>query len=205
MKYIFILLIPLSLLFMSCSEEEDSVNNNSVNNNLDLSIGDVHEGGVVFFLEINGDHGLVCDFSDLSSNGFIEWGPVTTLVGVFNQNIGSGNQNTLDILSFFSAINPDSLPSNTAAIMCDNHTAQGYSDWYLPSLDELNQMYLHKETLQLTNGFVAFKNDQYWSSSEADYTSVQGLTGAYWIDFEDGYQQWDHKSDNRQVRAIRSF
>jgi hypothetical protein len=48
-----------------------------------------------------------------------------------------------------------------AARKCDDLALNGYDDWFLPSKDELNQMYLQRSVI---GGF----HKCYWSSSEDD-------------------------------------
>jgi len=76
------------------------------------------------------------------------------------------------------------------------YTAGGYSDWRLPSKDELNWMYenLHEEGI---GGFAGY--DPYWSSSE-DYS--YGVWSQY---FGNGSQSTKGRYDNARVRAIRAF
>jgi hypothetical protein len=66
------------------------------------------------------------------------------------------------------------------------------SDWFLPSQDELNQLYLQRATV----GFVA---GLYWSSSEA------GAASAWYQDFTDGYQGGGSKASTYYVRPVRAF
>jgi hypothetical protein len=69
----------------------------------------------------------------------------------------------------------------------------GYSDWFLPSKDELNQLYLQK------NVVGGFANYFYWSSSEYNYYKAWGQ------DFSAGYQGYDGKGNPSNVRAVRAF
>ena len=76
---------------------------------------------------------------------------------------------------------------------CDTLTLNGYSDWRLPSKEELNQLYLNKDKI---GGFAS----GYYSSSTEDspnYAWVQG--------FDDGIQYWYNKYTANTVRAVRSF
>ena len=117
-----------------------------------LAIGDSHEGGIVFYLDENGG-GLVAAPLDQSSGA--EWGcQGTTISGADGAGVGDGAQNTIDIKAGCSS-------SGTAAEICDNLTLGGYSDWFLPSKDELNKIYenLHNQ------GIGGFVNSSYWSST----------------------------------------
>jgi len=69
----------------------------------------------------------------------------------------------------------------------------GYSDWFLPSKDELNQLYLQK------NVVGGFANDDYYSSSEYN------ASAAWFQYFGTGYQERDNKIDPDYVRAVRAF
>ena len=97
-----------------------------------IAIGQTYQGGIIFYLDGNGG-GLISAPSDQSSG--TQWGCAGTLIGT-NSGMGTGSQNTVDI----------ELGCNTpatAADICTNLTLGGYSDWFLPSKDELNEMHLN--------------------------------------------------------------
>ena len=80
-----------------------------------------------------------------------------------------------------------------AAGVARAYTGGGYTDWYLPSKDELNKLYLSKGAI---GGFVS---DNYWSSSEIDATYA-------WVqNFDNAYQDDYSKNNTERVRAVRRF
>jgi hypothetical protein len=69
----------------------------------------------------------------------------------------------------------------------------GYSDWYLPSKDELNKLYINRVAI---GGFTTYF---YWSSSEVEVSS------AWHQYFFNGAQRIDFKASQFSVRAVRAF
>jgi hypothetical protein len=127
-----------------------------------LGVGDYYQGGVVFYLNGSGG-GLICAVSDQSTE--TEWGCFgTDITGADGIAIGTGNQNTIDIEAGCTT-------TGVAADICANLTLNGYSDWFLPSKDELNQIYLNKSTIDATavlNGGSFLSSGNYWCSTEYD-------------------------------------
>jgi len=86
-------------------------------------------------------------------------------------------------------------PSDTyiyAALACDNYRNSGCNDWFLPSRDELNQLYLQRSLFGITSGW-------FWSSS-------QYLSFSVWVQYFDrGYQNDRIKYDDYYVRPVRAF
>jgi hypothetical protein len=157
-----------------------------------LSIGDTHQGGIVFYLDGNGG-GLIAAPTDQSTGA--EWGCYGALItGADGTAIGTGAQNTIDIEAGCSA-------PGTAADICSNLVLAGYTDWFLPSKDELNLMYLNigqGNAMGLGN-VGGFAGNFYWGSTEA------GNYAAWVQDFYDGVQSSNVKYYSKDVRAVRAF
>jgi hypothetical protein len=84
---------------------------------------------------------------------------------------------------------------NAAKTACDELILNGYSDWHLPTKDELNVLYVNLK--QVGVGGFAAKN--YWSSKG-------NLNNFAWHkDFFDGSQDNDPKDYTYYVRAVRAF
>jgi hypothetical protein len=170
-----------------------------------LSVGSFYQGGVVFYLFKVGDtgyvegeiHGLISAVEDQdygvegwqSSDNFSLYGTNTT--------IGKGSANTDLIISRQSS---DSYLYT--AWLARAYIGGGYTDWFLPSKDELNQMYLNKEainTTALNNGGSIFLDSYYSSSSEEDRYNT-------WAQyFNNGIQFERYKAQPANVRAVRAF
>ena len=199
MKKLLYTLLAVSIIFSACEKEEETpTNNNNNNNNSALVIGDTHQGGIIFYLEANGG-GLIAAPTDQSINGEIwtiaEWGCTgTSISGADGIVIGTGAQNTIDIENGCTT-------SGIAADICANYTDGTYSDWFLPSKDELNEMRLNigqGNALGLGN-IGGFANSNYWSSSEG------GNDVAWTQSFTNGFQGNSDKYFSCKVRAVRAF
>ena len=165
-------------------------------------VGDFYQGGVVFHLFVPGEtgyvlgetHGLIAAVEDQGIYG-IQWhnySSVTT--GATATAIGTGSANTDAIISAQGA-----TETSYAAGLARAYTGGEYTDWFLPSKDELNQMYIKKSTLEAVSGFNEFFNGYYWSSTELDYDDA--LMQLFAI----GYQTNSTKAMSGQVRAVRAF
>lgn len=146
-------------------------------------------GGTVFYVDPTGRHGLVAAPID---QGWFYWGCDTILIGPDAQHyeIMTGDLNT-------NAIIAGCTEENIAAKACKSLTLGGYSDWFLPSIDELDSMLVHRDTI---GGFDP--DWYYYSSTEVDSVSVLSkYNNPDWIP----YNIEVTKNYNIKVRCVRKL
>ena len=154
-----------------------------------LQIGTEYAGGIVFYIDETGKHGLVCAPSD---QYYGSWGCYGVNVpGVKSTAFGTGSANTALIVA-------TGLPS--AAKVCDDLVLNNFDDWYLPSLDELTMM---KNNLYKNGkgGFSTIQGGYYWSSSSP-------LGSDDWNAYYEtmmGNPYYSYRNTQMNVRAIRNF
>ena len=126
-----------------------------------MALLDTFGGGIIVYYLQPGDPGYTAP----DTNGLIvypqvlttaPWGCTGVRTGATAQVIGSGSSNTSTIISECTA-------DGIAAKVCADLDAGGYTDWYLPSKDELNKVYLQRANLSFLNNTAG-----YWSSSETE-------------------------------------
>ncbi len=170
-----------------------------------IGIGDFYQGGVVFYLFQPGDtgyvegetHGLIVAVEDQSS-GIQWWNGSGVTTGATGTAIGTGSANTDAIIAVQGATETD-----YAAGLARAYTGGGYTDWYLPSLDELTEMYQNRARINdvaASNGGSSFTYQYpYWSSTEGGTYDARILT------FGGGFYQYMTKNGTSYVRAVRAF
>lgn len=143
--YVFLNWLCLSTLvvfFTSCEKEPKFI------------LGQKYQGGVIFYIDKSNEHGLIVAEQDL---GTATWGCQSLIVGgADKEEVGFGLENTTAVVN---ACDEEGI----AAKLCFDLVLDGYDDWFLPSKDELNLLYLQRD---LVGGFVSDGNAPYWSSTE---------------------------------------
>ena len=178
-----------------------------------LKIGTKYAGGIVFYIDKTGSHGLV--FADVELGTAI-WGS-NVLIGANGNGIadGSGMANTKKIIELASwfiekgVFSSKKIPIRTAAQKCfglnDNGYAEfgAYNDWYLPTKDELKLLHQNEIRLRHHKIFNAdrYASKIYWSSTEF------GIDGAWRQGFgRDGKENnFCKDNENTHVIAVRTF
>ena len=143
-------------------------------------------GGIIFYVDESGQHGLV---SAMENVGQFQWGCFDqNFDGALGISLGTGYQNTLDIVS-------GCIETPIASSDALNYENNGYDDWYLPSINELQMLVEFFKDEE--DGFIDYI---LWSSTNSDLQNAFYMYGFnsndYLTDFK--YQQFD-------VRPIRSF
>lgn|GEM_PF-1545709 len=174
-------------------------------------IGQEYGGGIIFYVDPSGQHGLIAAKDDVlmpytdAWQGCVEavqfrWSTGQSVIhnngdyayqelGTLNA-IGQGALNTRKMLERYPA---KTYPYSAAAVAVA-YKGNDYTDWFLPSKDELNQLYLNKTVV---GGFSA--TDSYWSSSEL------GSDLAWYQYFNFGYQSDVGKEAHGRIRPVRAF
>jgi len=192
-------IIALLFIFTAC-EREDLFQ--FMMDNTGYKIGDTGPaGGIIFYNKghySNGWQYLEAASSDQSAGA--AWSNIAnTEIGAAAQGtaIGTGLANSNAIVSQVGH-------TASAAEICLDYTVDfegvTYDDWFLPSRDELNRIYINLHLL----GLGGFGSAWYWSSTEG--LAGTGDFNAFAQLFSDGQQSAGAKSSSdRPVRAIRAF
>lgn len=222
------------LAFASCKEEKkgctdpEAVNYDCAAETDDQScqyyeLGTYEFGGIIFYLDETGKHGLVAATSDLiegsqmgvegTPDGY-EWGCAEIEVpGVIGEEIGTGMVNTQEIVDAACETVNGGVTAAEAALEHEIEVLElndvgevetvVYDDWYLPSIDELEEMLNvigPGSEIGPIGGFDEHNMPYYWSSTEANSSY------AWLIFYSGGYMlTTSNKNISCRVRPIRSF
>lgn len=154
----------------------------------DFYLGQDTLGGIVFYIYIGSDgnqHGLIVNKNEITA----QW--------------QSSGTTTTATRSWDGAYNTGLMTSSPAADYVNGLTDGGFTDWYLPSIDELSILWhnrFHANNALNAGGFTLLSNTaNYWSSTEG------GATNALYFSFNYGYTLNNNKTNTYSVRAIRAF
>jgi hypothetical protein len=152
-----------------------------------IAIGKNYNGGIIFYIDDTGRHGLIAATTDQSTSA--DWGCYgSAIAGAASVAPGDGALNTVDMVTGCGT-------AGSAAVICSNLVLGGYNDWVLPSQGDFTYMYVN---LYLT-GLCNFSTRNYWSSSQVDGSNAASFN------FSTNTSNNSNKSSPYSVRAIRSF
>ncbi|MCD0472369.1 DUF1566 domain-containing protein [Flavobacterium sp. JAS] len=168
--------------------------------NSDHYLGQVFEGGIIFHIDSTGKHGLIVSMTDLAIAETWSNKPKED-VGDTARSSWNGNANTTAIAG---------KGGTSAALLCQNYSNEDYgtgqfSDWYLPSINELEKLWLNIYDVQKTLSTDKKENtkeltrDYYWSSTENNRYTGWGFN------FYNGNSYANIKFSNGKIRAVRAF
>lgn len=151
-------------------------------------VGQTFGGGIIFYVDGTGEHGLIASI-DNGEGVRAQWGCYDLLVDDTQLGIGTGQENTKKIITACRTAGN----ANIAARLCNELVLEGFTDWFLPSKEELNLLYENKEIIG------GYEHGYYWSSSEVDSHF------AWYQHFDFGFQDYLKKDFSYFFRPIRAF
>lgn len=173
--------------------------------------------GICYFVSSNSEHtddlpyiiynGSKLYISPIDNSTDTEWGwdwywQNDNITNANDEN--NGLNNTIKIVDKLTA--NGALTSSFAAGICSDLILGGYDDWYLPSKNQLNTMYLNKNSVNISNysdypSWTNFAEDYYWSSTAGDLTNFE--PNAWLLIFFNGNTGLNSKDGTVRVRCVR--
>jgi hypothetical protein len=188
----------------------------------DCVVGDTGPGGGKVFYDAGSKKkwGRYLEVAPSTWNGgnsepTLPWSRADIVIDGTSMALGAGKNNTARIVAAQATLNPDIA---TAARAADAYSANGKTDWFLPSLDELKELAKAKNQVDISD------EDDRWSSSEANkqfyekyiggidsfFGAISGdaLSVFFYFDGqlnEDGKVVYSNVEESTRVLPIRAF
>lgn len=180
----------------------NSVDLASVSNGKTYAVGDQLHGGIVFYVDQSGQHGLICAKEDQSTSIAWLFGDAS-ITGAQCIGIGGGYMNTMLII----AAQRGDYSASYAAKVCSRHYVYingiTYGNWYLPNISELRLMYDNKDIINATAATMGGSDliGEYWTSREGGQSTDAHAQTVYMSGGTGGRS----KSDLKAARAVKAF
>jgi prepilin-type N-terminal cleavage/methylation domain-containing protein len=167
-----------------------------------IEIGDECGGGIV--AGITGDKILIAASTDINPGSIYQWGCYGQSVSPDATSTTDGATNTTNIINFhagwsepWTTLGEDSCHEDNngevVARLCNNYMSGGYSDWYLPAINELETLYVNRAAIK------EFTTNSYRSSTE------ENSDAAWIVNFGSGGQGYSFKYVPYHVRCVRRY
>jgi hypothetical protein len=156
----------------------------AVNPNPTLKVGMSYQGGIIFQLDNDRRHGLIVSDKDQGVEAIWMIRPATLPEKYHSQK--DGNSNSQNIIADQGAA------GGYAALLCNRYTGGGYTDWYLPAINQLKTLYDNRAVVK------NLQPGRYWSSTGNG-------PHAWSLDFTTRDMSVARVDERFLVRAIRSF
>jgi hypothetical protein len=169
------------------------------------SVGDTGPaGGVIFYVKDNNDGGWrYLEAAPADVEGSHEWGGLNFEPHIScstGTDVGTGKENTEDLITHnHSNAAAYSSPTHDAARACAEYRGGGYADWFLPSKDELYEMWVYNTDDTYVDKRIPNLAGHHWSSSQDDYLI------AWYLNFSNGEFSSNYKVNQYLVRPARRF
>jgi hypothetical protein len=163
-------------------------------------IGDTGPGGGFIFYDKGNNSGgwRYLEAAPVGTEFTAQWGTYEKGVAGTKSEVGSGRENTRLIVGRLRFLEE----TGKAAQLCVGLNVNGHSDWFLPSKDELNLMYINLGQM----GLGGFGDKIYWSSSEYNkqFACSQRVSDGSQYQYTVNYKDYG-KIGTLSVRAVRAF
>lgn len=193
-------IFSIAAIMVSCGEtknEDDIVNafiGYGEKDVTELQVGDKYGGGIIVYIFKPSDygyvedeiHGIIASTKDLPET--YSWSNSYKQTGADNERVGYATSNTRLITAVMGK-------GSYAAFECVDYNYNDFSDWLLPTIDELKILYELKQKNVLKN----FQPASYWSSTELYNDAAKG------IHFDTGEIANYYKEGKAFIRPIRYF
>lgn len=170
-------------------------------------VGDFFEGGIIFYVDESGYHGLICSLSNISK--YLPVSIKEQIKKAFNK---KNNQERRELE--FKIISEDNAQNAKKA--CESYINIDYgtgifNDWYLPSIDNLNLLFKNKDVINnvlkdIDQKTVDLLSKTYWSDTKL-FDELFGYYQDWALDFRSGSRVTTKlpPPDIYGIRAIRTF
>ena len=160
------------------------------NNDSKFKLGQNYGGGIIFYVDDTGEHGLIAAEEDVP--GLHQWGRAQKRIGASSYSEGQQNTKTISKV----------LGSEYAGGRCSSLNTGGVDDWYLPAIDELERLYRNRSHIP-TLDFIGQSRNRFDYVSSTEY---KNRNDCWAIHFSRGGKHFYYNKRNEySVRCVRKF